>query len=287
MCKATVWFRGSVWEVYIWPEELVTVEPNLGQEEICFWAQPTLSLERRALVWNHPFPFQPEFLQARNGNQTPFLTKNLEIPQTHSSNAPPSVSHGWHKIPLYHSSFSLYELRWILLLFLAHAHAIPCTTSLRPSLSRMSQDFFLLGVLQTVSSSLRRPCPWHATQAPWEQKLSWDRVQASGVLARRLATGTPRAGICPAESAELVAREQGAAAAVMCICGKCLVQWKYGFEMPDLNLWEAEAVYQLHFSKKKVNKTPWFLFPWGRRWWQDPPDGLAAGLHEGVIFTGN
>lgn len=58
--------------------------------------------------------------------------------------------------------------------------------------------------------------------------------------------------------------------------------------MPDLNLWEAEADYhQLHFAKKKANKTPWFLFPWGRRWWQDPPDGLAAGLHEGVIFTGN
>lgn len=192
MCKARVRFRGSVWEVYIWPEELVTVEPNLGQEEICFWAQPTLSLERTALVWNHPFPFQPEFLQARNGNQTPFFTKNLEIPQTHGSNAPPSVSHGWHEIPLYHSSFSLYEPRWILLLFLAHPHAIPCATSLRPSLSRMSQDFFLLGVLQMVSSSLRKPCPWHATQAPWEQKLSRDWVQVSGVLARRLATGTPK-----------------------------------------------------------------------------------------------
>lgn len=182
MCKATVWFRGSVWEVYIWPEELVTVEPNLGQEEICFWAQPTLSLERTALVWNHLFPFQPEFLQARNGNQTPFLTKNLEIPQTHSSNAPPSVSHGWHKIPLYHSSFSLYELRWILLLFLAQPHAIPCTTSLRPSLSQKSQDFFLLGVLQMVSSSLRKPCPWHATEAHWERRLSRDWVQVKWCL---------------------------------------------------------------------------------------------------------
>jgi len=27
--------------------------------------------------------------------------------------------------------------------------------------------------------------------------------------------------------------------------------------MPDLNLWEAEAGFQPHFSKKKVNNTPW------------------------------
>lgn len=157
--------------------------------DLSFWPQPTLSLERTALVWSHVFPFQPEFLQTRNGNQNPFLTKNLEIPQSHSSSVPPSISPGRHKIPLYHSYFSLFKTRWILMLYLAYSCANSFPSSLRPSFSHVPGLFFLLGVPQMFSSSLGKLCPWHAAQAHQEQSLSQDWVQVKRHLGSQSGDG--------------------------------------------------------------------------------------------------
>lgn len=158
-----------------------------------------------------------------------------------SSNAPCSVSHGRHKILLYHSTFSLSKLRWILMLFLAHPHALPCTAS---DLSFIH----VLRILQTFSS-VRKLCLWHAAHR--EQKLRQDRVQARRCLGSQTGKSQGMKFACQKMQRSFWDR------------ARCCCHYRCAFagcvwcnENKDLkcpNLWGVEADYQFPFSKKKKN----------------------------------
>lgn len=249
---------------------------------LSLWVQPILSPERTALAWSNLLPFQSDFLYARNGNQILFYTKNLEIPQIHSSNALCSVSHGRHKILLYHSTFSLSKLRWIIMLFLTHPHALACTAS---DLSFIH----VLGILQTVSS-VRKLCLGHAAHR--EQKLRQDWVQARRCLGSQ--TGNRHSQDMKFACQKVQRSFWDRTRCCCCYCYWCaLAGYVWCNENKDLKcqIWtsgEWRQTISFHLQKrKKISKTPLFLFLWGRCWWHDPSDGLAVGLHEGVIFTGS
>lgn len=178
--------------------------------------------------------------------------------------------------PLVPFNFFPFQAEMDLHVFLAHPHALAQPQTSLSSMSFPPDSFFFWKTLPlacctqgTKAEPGLSTCKEVSWLTDWQQAL-------------------PGHGICPSESAEVFLRQSKVLLPLlMCVCRMCLLQWKQGFKMSDLNLWGVEADYQLSFSHKKCNKTLWFLFLWGRCWWHDPSDGLTAGLHEGVIFTGS
>lgn len=140
--------------------------------------------------------------------------------------------------------------------------------------------------LQTVSS-FGKLCLWQVAHK--EQELSQDSVQARRCLGSQtgnrhsqgMESACQKVQRCFWDRARCCCHYWCAFAGCVC-CNenkdlKCQI-WTSGG-------WRQTISFP--FPTKKCNKTPWFLFLWGRCWWRDPSDGLAAGLHEGVIFTGS